>query len=221
MSTMKLIIIGDGPALDMAVAIAERMRAAGQVVIERLAPQDIAASALACLDNRESTATEVFAAVGLHALNYARFDLWAKLRLRGFRAATLIDPTACVIGSARLAENCLIGPCASVGSSATLGVGTVIEAGAQIGGGSSVGKFVSIGANATLGADASVGHHTVIASCVSIASGVRIGAHCDIENSGSYFNAIAEGTFISPSFSDPVRLYRAATAHDLSTTTQT
>jgi len=210
-STMKLVIIGDGPLLDMAVAIAERTRPSGYVV-ERLAPQDIASRTLSCLDNMESATTEVFAAIGLHALNYARFDLWAKLRLRGFRAATLIDPTACVISSSRLAENCLVGPCASVGSNATLGVGTVIEAGAQIGGGSSVGKFVWIGANATLGADASVGHHTVIASCVSIAPGVRIGAHCDIANSGSHFNAITDGTFISPNFSHPARVFRAAPA---------
>lgn len=209
MSDVKLVIIGDGPVLDMAVAVAERTRPLGQVVIARLAPQDIASIELPWLDNMEPTTTEVFAAIGLHALNYARFDLWAKLRLRGFRAATLIDPTACVIGSARLAENCLIGPCASVGSSATLGVGTVIEAGAQIGGGSSVGKFVWIGANATLGADASVGHHTVIASCVSIASGVRIGAYCDIAQSGSYLNALPDGTFVSASFPHPVRMYRA------------
>lgn len=209
MSDVKLVIIGDGPLLDMAAAIAERTRLAGQVAIERLAPQDIASSALSCLDNMESTTTEVFAAIGQHALNYARFDLWAKLRMRGFRAATLIDPTACVLGSARLAENCLIGPCASVGSSATLGVGTVIEAGAQVGGGSSVGKFVWIGANATLGADASVGHHTVIASCVSIASGVKVGGHCDLRALTSHTLDVTSGTFVADMFSEPVRLYRS------------
>lgn len=209
MSTMKLVIIGDGPTLDMAVAIAERMRPAGQVVIERLAPQDIAASALACLDDRESTATEVFAAIGLHALNYARFDLWAKLRLRGFRAATLVDPSACVLSSARLAENCLIGPCASVGPNATLGVGTVVEAGAQIASGTNVGKFVWVGANATLGAGASVGPHTVIAPCVNIAPGVKIGGHCDLRALTSHTCDVASGTFVSDLFSEPVRLYRS------------
>lgn len=208
MSTMKLIIIGDGPALDMAVAISERMRPVGQVVIERLAPQDIASSALRCLDNRESTATEVFAAIGLHALNYARFDLWAKLRLRGFRAATLIDPTACVISSARLAENCLIGPCASVGANATLGAGTVVEAGAQIASGVSVGKFVWIGANASLGAGASVGQHTVISSCVTVAPGVKVGKHCDLRALISQTLDVPYGTFDSDMFNVPVRLYR-------------
>lgn len=209
MSELKLIIIGDGPMLDMATVIAERTWPLGQVVVERLAPQDIAASALSFLDNLEPALTQVFAAIGLHALNYARFDLWAKLRLRGFRAATLVDPSACVTSSSRLAENCLVGPCASVGPNATLGVGTVIEAGAQIGGGTNVGKFVWIGANATLGAGASVGQHTVIASCVSIAAGVKIGAHCDIAQSGSYVNSMTDGTFVSASFPHPARMYRA------------
>ena len=209
MSADKLIIIGDGPLLDMAVAIAERTRPSGQVKVERLAPHDIASSALAFIDSENPAAIEVFAAIGFHALNYARFDLWAKLRLRGFRAATLIDPTACVIASARLAENCFIGPCASVGSDAHLGVGTVVEAGAQIASGANVGKFVWIGANVTLGAGASVGQHTVIAPSVNIAPGVTIGAHCDIAQSGSYFNAVMDGTFISEKFSHPVRTYRA------------
>lgn len=209
MSEVKLVIIGDGPMLDMATAIAERTWPLGQIIVERLAPQDIASNALSCLDNMEPATTEVFAAIGLHALNYARFDLWAKLRLRGFRAATLVDPSACVTSSSRLAENCLVGPCASVGPNATLGVGTVIEAGAQIGGGANVGKFVWIGANATLGAGASVGQHTVIASCVSIASGVPVGAHCDIAQTGSYLNAVTDGTFVSASFRHPARMYRA------------
>ena len=208
MSDLKLVIIGDGPLLDMAVAIAERTRTSGYVV-ERLAPQDIASSALSCLDNKEHSTTEVFAAIGLHALNYARFDLWAKLRLRGFRAATLVDPSACVASSSRLAENCLVGPCVSVGSNATLGAGTVIEAGAQIAAGTNVGKFVWIGANATLGASASVGQHCVLAAAVNIGSGVHVGAHCELAQAGSYLHAVTDGTFVSPSFSQAVRLYRA------------
>ena len=209
MSDVKLVIIGDGPMLDMAAAIAERTRPLGQVVVQRLAPQDIPSSELPWLDNMEFTTTEVFAAIGLHALNYARFDLWAKLRLRGFRAATLIDPTACVIHSSRLAENCLVGPCASVGSNATLGVGTVIEAGAQIAGGTNVGKFVWVGANAALGAGASVGQHSVIAPCVSIAPGVKVGGHCDLRALTSHTFDVTGGTFVSDMFSEPVRLYRS------------
>ena len=211
MSTMKLVIVGDGPLLDMAVAIAERTRPSGYLV-ERLAPQDIASSPLSFLENMAPATTEVFAAIGLHALNYARFDLWAKIRLRGFRAATLIDPTACVISSSRLAENCLVGPCASVGSNATLGVGTVVEAGAQIASGTNVGKFVWVGANATLGAGASVGQHTVIAPCVSIAPGVKVGGHCDLRALTSHTRDVISGTFVSDMFSEPVRLYRSGNA---------
>jgi UDP-3-O-[3-hydroxymyristoyl] glucosamine N-acyltransferase len=208
-SDCRLVIIGDGPMLDMATAIAKRTRSLGHVAVERLSPQNIASSALSCLDTMEPETTEVFAAIGQHALNYARFDLWAKLRLRGFRAATLIDPSACVTSSSQLAENCLVGPCASVGPNAALGVGTVIEGGAQISGDADVGRFVWIAANATLGAGASIGQHTSIGSCVSIAPGVRIGGHCDVAQSGSYFNAIADGTFVSANFSHPVRMYRA------------
>ena len=209
MNTRKLIIIGDGAMLDMAVSIAERTRGPGTVHVERIAPQDIATNALSCLDRINPGATEVFAAIGQNALNYARFDLWAKLRLQGLRAATLVDTTASVDGLARLAENCLIGPCVTVGPNAVLGVGVVVEAGAQIASDSSVGKFVWIGANATLGSGATVGQHSVIVACTSIAPGVNVGAHCDIALPALYCNAIAEGTFVSPNFSQPVRLYRS------------
>jgi acetyltransferase-like isoleucine patch superfamily enzyme len=209
----KLIIVGEGITLDLAVSIAERARYAQRIEVEYVASHEIAAKPLDFLGEISVESTKVFAAIGSQALNYARFDLWAKLRLRGLIVATLIDPSACVIDPFLLGENCLVGPLASIGKGVSVGAGTVVEAGARLSGMSGVGKFTWIGANATLNSSASLGDHSVLGAGTTIDTGVRIGKHCDICALTRCKQNISDGTFISDLFDQPVRLFNVSAAN--------
>jgi len=208
MSEPMRVILGDGATFESAIAIAKRAYPFSELRTERLMPSDIAKTTMAFLDECDSSTTSVFAAIGMHALNYARFDLWAKLRLRGARIASLTDTSAHVDPTASIGENCLIESGVSIGPNATVAAGTIIQSGASISAGAKIGKFSWIGMNCTVGAGAAVGSHVVLGAGVHVASGLTIGAHCEIVQSGLYAKSLAEGTFISPQFIEPVRFYR-------------
>ena len=210
MSESLLIILGDGPTFASAIAIAKRAHPTSVLRTERLMPSDVAATTMDFLDECDPAMTSVFAAIGMHALNYARFDLWAKLRLRGMRIASLIDPSAHVDPTASIGENCLIESGVSIGPNATVAAGTIIQSGVGLSADAKIGKFSWIGMNSTVGAGAAVGSHVVLGAGVHIASGVTIGAHCEVTRPGLYAQNILSGTFIAPQFHEPVRLFRIA-----------
>ena len=141
MNPETLTIIGDGAIVRDAASIARRTRDPASVLVESLAPDSIATSALAFLREADQATTAVFAAIGVSALNYARFDLWARLRLLGYRCATLVDPSAAIDPSAKLADNVMIGAYAVIGADVELRSGTIVQSRACIQVGAKVDRF--------------------------------------------------------------------------------
>ena len=208
MTHSRLVIIGDGLVARQALSIAAFIAPAPEVRAEVLTPEQIWRTDLEFLNSDTPTCTEVFAAIGLEALNYARFDLWAKVRLAGFRCARLVHPAATIDPTAHVGGNCLVGAHVSIGPDVRLGEGCILNSGARIEAGTVIGSFCWIGANATLGGDTKVGAHTVFGAGVHIASGMTVGAHCEVTLPGSYDQPLAEGTFASRWFASPPRIYR-------------
>jgi len=208
MSEPMLVILGDGPTFESAIAIAKRAYPFSELRTERLMPSDIAKTTMDFLEECDSSTTSVFAAIGMHALNYARFDLWAKLRLRGARIASLIDTSAHVDPTASIGENCLIESGVSIGPNATVAAGTIIQSGASISAGAKIGKFSWIGMNSTVGAGAAVGSHVVLAAGVHVATCVQIGNQCEISSPGVYSKSVATGTFIAADFPSGARIFQ-------------
>lgn len=201
---IELVIVGDGPIVEVARSIASRTRGMAARV-ETLTPDRIADTELAFLAVYATGNTEVFAAIGLAALNFARFDLWAKFRFKGFRCATLVDPAAAVDAAAIVADNVLIDANATIGPGATVGSGTIVHAGAHVGAGATVGKFCWLAEGVTVGAGARIGAHVVLGAGVHIAGDADLVGSNEISVPGCYRGTIAFGTFISPEFALPVR----------------
>ena len=84
-----LVVVGEAPLATLAATIGVMERGAANVRLVELTPDRIATSELEFLSGDPAGSTDVFAAIGLSALNYARFDLWAKLKLAGYRCATV------------------------------------------------------------------------------------------------------------------------------------
>jgi UDP-3-O-[3-hydroxymyristoyl] glucosamine N-acyltransferase len=209
MTTKRLVIVGDDSIAALAQSIAARTRG-GDVSIQALPPDRIAATTLTFLSDAEPGDTEVFAAIGMSALNFARFDLWAKLRMMGYRCATLIDPNAAVDPSAVLADNVLVGAQATVGPGVKIGSGTIVHAGVHVGAHATLGKFGWLAQGVTIGASAKIGPHVVLGAGVHLADGAELGGSNEISVAGTYRGRIPYGTFIAPEFTTPVRLVRHA-----------
>lgn len=149
-----------------------------------------------------------FAAVDQNALNFARLDLYARLRLNGHKFRSLQHPTAAVDPAAQIGENCWIGAHALIGAGAKLGHNTFVETAAIVLEGADVGANAWIGAAARVGTEARLGTHCVVGSGVSLASGITIGRYCSIERPGHYSTPLADRTYIDPLFENPVYIFQ-------------
>lgn len=196
----KLVVVGESPLATLAATIGVMERGAGSVRVVDLTPDRIASTDLDFLAGDSPESTDVFAAIGLSALNYARFDLWAKLKLKGYRCATLVHPRAFVDPSAVLADNVLVGPNVSIEPEARVGRGTIVGAATNIGTAASIGPWCWLARGVVVGARASVGAHTVLGAGVQLADGTTFPGPGEIDVAGACRGAFAAGTFVSPEF---------------------
>ena len=146
------------------------------------------------------------------ALNYARFDLWAKLRLQGFRCATLVHPRAFVDPSAMLADNVLVGPGAIIEPDANIGARNDRQAGAQRSARRrNVGPWCWVARRVVVGTGATVGAHVCSESGVHLADHTEFPGPGEIDVAGTYRGKFTAGTFVAPEFPVPgARLVRHA-----------
>jgi hypothetical protein len=179
----------------------------GMLHVLRLPSTDAIANAGLTELPAPSSDARVFVAVDQSALNYARFDLYGRLRMNGYKFTTMVHPAATVDPSAQLGENCWIGPGALIGPSVKIGHNTCVGAGALVDFGASLAANVWVGAAARVGADASVGTHSVIGADVRLGNAVSVGRHCSIETPGHYSQQLPDKTYIDPLFEGAVHIH--------------
>lgn len=207
MTERPLAVVGAGPILAIARAIALELRPRAAFVVE-LPPEAIPDADLRFLVGRAPAEADAFAAVGLHALNHARSDLARRFAELGYASTRLVHPRAHVDPSATLGANVLVGPLASVGPGCVVDDGAVVLDGARIEAGARVGAYAWIGANVAVGFGASVGAHSILRPGVGLDAGVPVGHHCELATAGLRQQAIADCTFDTPAFDRPVRIHR-------------
>jgi acetyltransferase-like isoleucine patch superfamily enzyme len=208
----ELWLVGCGRVFESIAASQAMFTGAAALQVLRLPSTDaIAGEALAGLPV-PGDGILVFAAVDQSALNFARFDLYGRLRLAGYKFRTLVHPAASVDASAQLGENCWVGAGAIIGAQSRIGHNSFVGAGALVDGEASLAANVWVGAAARVGAGASVGTHSVIGADVRIGDGVTVGRYCSIETPGHYLQPLADKTYIDPLFEHPVRVYGGAPA---------
>lgn len=207
-----LVVVGEAPLATLAATIGVADRGVQRVRIVELTPDRIADDPLDGLAHDNAAAVDVFAAIGLAALNFARFDLWAKLRLKGFRCAALVHPRAFVDPSAVLGDNVLIGPGAIVEPGAKIGRGTIVGSATVVGTGSEIGPWCWLASRVAVGAGSRVGAHTVLGGGVHLADRTEFAGPGEIDVAGTYRGRFDPGTFIAATFPAPVRLCVRSTA---------
>ena len=204
-----LALIGLGATYDSIAAAWPRMVVGARVLIALpLASTDGAADAAALMvASLDAATTHVFVAIDQNALNYARFDVYGRLRLLGFKSETLAHPSAIVESDVELKDGCWIGAGAIIGAGVRVGNCTFIGAGARVDSAVQIGANSWVGAGASIGRLTRLGKHCVVGADVRLGSSLVIGNHCVVDVPGSYSASLADGTFIDPLFSAPVRIY--------------
>ncbi len=205
MTERRIFVIGSGQTAADASAVAERTRGASQLVVVPLAANEIHTCLFDFLDGVDPSRVDLFAAMDSQALNFARFDLWARIRLLGFTCVSLVDPTAKVSRSAKIGENVLVGPAAVVSAGAVLEAGVVLLSHSSIQYESVIGQFSWLAPGVAVGARCTIGQHQVLGVGTYVADDTTIGGAGSISRPGLYRGRIERGTFISPDFADPVR----------------
>ena len=115
-----------------------------------------------------------------------RLAHWALLVPHGWRAASVLHPTAHVAPSARVGDGCVVAPGVVVGAATELGehvligrgalVGhhTALEPGVVLNPGANVAGHVRLGAGVTVGMGALVADHLVVGAGAVIAAGAAV-----------------------------------------------
>ena len=116
----------------------------------------------------------------------SRLAHWAILAPHGWRAASVVHPTAHVAPSARVADGCVLAPGVVVGAASELGdhvlvgrgalVGhhTTLEPGVVLNPGANVAGHVRLGTGATVGMGALVADHLEVGAGAVVAAGAAV-----------------------------------------------
>lgn len=207
-----LALIGLGETYESIVAMWPQMASNTRTLIELpLISTDGAADAAQLLvSSQDAATTHVFVAIDQNALNYARFDVYGRLRLLGFKSETFIHPSAMIETDTQFGEGCWIGAGAIIGTGVRVGNCTSIGAGARIDSGVQIGANCWVGPGAAIGRLTRLGKHCVIGADVKLRSSLTIGNHCVVDVPGNYSESLRDGTFIDQLFLAPVRIYWSA-----------
>jgi UDP-3-O-[3-hydroxymyristoyl] glucosamine N-acyltransferase len=212
--TLALALVGCGSVFETVCAAWPRIAAEDrQLHVMQLASTDaIAVDVAAFLSTLNASEVHVFAAIDQNALNHARLDAYASVRLRGFKCETLVHPGAIVEPDARIGENCWIGAGALIGAGVRIGNNAFVGTGARIDPGVQIGANAWVGPGAAIGQNARIGTHCVVGADVKLAANVVLGRHCSIDVPGAYADSLPDGSFIDGLFPEVVHIFGTAGA---------
>jgi sugar O-acyltransferase (sialic acid O-acetyltransferase NeuD family) len=104
-----------------------------------------------------------------------RLELWSLLAEHGWRASTIVHPTAQVSPSAQLGAGCIVGPLAVVGAAAKLGEHTLVARGALVGHHARIGTGAVLNPGANVGGNARIGAGAVLGMGAIVVNGIEVG----------------------------------------------
>lgn len=171
------LVVGAGSALDSACANADTMGIFYSRI--ELSSADGHNFDLSPLIVHIPAETKVFIALDSRAVNYARLQLIAEVRLRGYRTFNLISPSATIGVNAVLKGNVYIGPGCHIGDDCMLGVGCWLERQVIVGTGARLGASSTLGHGVRLGAATSIGIGSSLGEWAITRSGTEVGRHCE------------------------------------------
>jgi acetyltransferase-like isoleucine patch superfamily enzyme len=126
---------------------------------------------------------------------------------RGFAdAATIIDPTAVVAGSATIGQGAYVNSAAVIGGAARIGPFAFINRGASIGHHADIGEFASVGPGAIVCGSARLARGAVAAAGAIILENVRVGRNSVVAAGAVLRESVADRCLVA---GNPARIIKS------------
>jgi len=202
-----LLVLGADTALQQCIAAWSSLSPDREVQALAISSADNFNYDLTPIENYDRRRWLAFAALSNDAINFPRLKLMTDLRLLGWRLDRFISPRAMVPPSWQPGENGFVADGAVIGVGSTMKHNCWIGPRAVIGSNVKLGHSVWVGPGAIVGDGAVVGDNTSIGAGAIVCDQVTIGRQCELLIAQEYRNSVADRTFISPLFSEPVRIY--------------
>ncbi|WP_213876077.1 hypothetical protein [Pseudomonas sp. dw_358] len=161
---------------------------------------------LSVLDAYSPNDWEVCVAVNEFYVNDVRRALQEAVAARGFSNASVISPRADIDASAVIGSNAVIYAGCVIGPNVVLGQQCVLRANVVLAEDVVLGDYVTLEANVALRELASVGSFTTVCANSSLMRQAKVGKHCYLNIQRQYSGEIADMTWFSPAFQNPVRV---------------
>lgn len=196
-----VIVLGGG---GHALVVIDTLRAMGRTVAGYLAPQpgDPVAGAAwlgddSHLDGLDPAAVELALGLGAVRPSPLRRHLFEGLKMRGFRFATLVHPTAVVAPGVELGEGAQIMAGAVLQPGVTIGANAIVNTRAAIDHDCRVGDHAHIATGAALSGTVRVGEGAHVGTGAAIIQGITLGPGALVAAGAAVVRDVAAGSRVA------------------------
>jgi hypothetical protein len=202
-----VLIVGAGTTLERCAAIWRDSGVCEHLEVLPLESADGFHRNLSPLSAFPAAQWRVYCALSGSGLNMARLKLMIDVRMAGYQLASFVSPRAMVPRGWKIPNHTFISDGAVVEPSTSAKHNLYVGPRAIVGFGVTLGHSVWIGAAATIGPKSEIGDYTVIGDNVQLIEGMKVGSRCELLIPREYREPVADKTFFSPMFENPVRIY--------------
>ncbi|MGR4868642.1 hypothetical protein ACIPRI_07205 [Variovorax sp. LARHSF232] len=201
-----LLVAGPDSTLRDVFALARQAYSERTVAMLAIPSSDYYRFDLSGLAQYPAEQWDICIAVNEFYINDVRRALHGHVSGLGYRGTSVVSPHAHIDASVTVGENVIIHPGCVVGAGTFIGHHTVLRPNVVVAEDVSVGCYVTLEANVSVREQSTIGDFTTICANSSLARTTRIGTHCYLNLSQQFSGVIADSTFYSPSFQNPIRI---------------
>lgn len=149
---------------------------------------------------------DVCVAVNEFYINDVRRALHESVKKLGYQPTSVISPRADIDPSAVIGDNAIIQAGCAIGANTVIGHHCVLRPNVVLSEDVFLGNYVTLEASVSVREGAVIGDFTIVCANSSLARMTKIGKHCYLNLQRHYSGAVADMTFFSPVFEQPIRV---------------
>ena len=151
--------------------------------------------------------TKFFAAIDSNAINFARLDLYRKLRIIGLKADNVTHKTSYFSNDLKRGENVYIGSLVNISHDVEIGNNVSINSSSALESKVVISSHAWIGSGSQIGHGVHVGSNSIIGNRVQLNPEISVGKNCVLNNPGLQITSVDDGSFYDPLFPSLVKIY--------------
>ena len=147
----------------------------------------------AYLDRYSPDDLDIVLGVGAPRLGDTRHSIWAKFAARGYRAVTLIHPSAVIAPDVILEDGAQVMAGAIIQPGSRIGSGAIVNTGARVDHDCIIAPFAHVAPGATLCGNVTIGGNSLVGAAAVVTPGVTVGKNCRINAGAAVSRDLKDG----------------------------